>query len=69
MTVLTPIKGADLVAQLEATRSRVDRATQLMQWSIDLREQLTWGVLDIDAAREEVAAYKRAVEQHERGFA
>ena len=69
MTALIPIKGADLVAQLGVTRARVERATQLMQWSLDLREQLTWGVFDIDAAREEVAAYKRAVEEHKRGLA
>jgi len=69
MTALTPIKGADLVAKFAASRARVERATQLMQWSIDLREQLTWGLFDIETAREEVAAFKRALEQHKRGLA
>jgi hypothetical protein len=55
-----------LVEELSIARDRIDRATELLQWSFDLREQLTWQ-FDIDDARSMVDAYKRAVAAHLRG--
>jgi len=48
----------DLV-ELDAARERLDRATELLQWSLDLREQLQWG-LDLDEMTAEGAAFKCA---------
>jgi hypothetical protein len=37
----------------------------LMQWCIDLREQLWWG-LDLEDTSTEVNAFKRTVDEHRR---
>jgi hypothetical protein len=50
-----------LLARLDYYSARVDRATQLMQHALDLREQLTWGGIDIDAIRDQVDALRRGV--------
>jgi hypothetical protein len=55
-----------LVEELGVARDRLDRATELMEWSMDLREHLTWSVFDIDDARDEVFKFKRAVEAYRR---
>ena len=49
-----------MIARLDWARSRVDRATELMQHALDLREQLGSG-LDLEAMRDQVDAFKRAV--------
>jgi hypothetical protein len=49
---------AQLLAQLDAARRRVDRATELLERSLDLRERLQWG-LDLDDMVEEVRVFKR----------
>jgi hypothetical protein len=59
--------GLVLVECLGVARDRLDRAVELIEWAIDLHEQLTWGVFDMDDARNEVAKFKRAVEAHCRG--
>jgi hypothetical protein len=66
MTVLAPILGVDLVAQLSIARDRLDRGVLLLNRALDLREQLAWGVLDMDVARDMVAEFKRAVGDHKR---
>jgi hypothetical protein len=54
-----PTRSVDLVAELDAARATLDRYTTLIQWSLDIREQLEWG-LDLDPMTAEVAAFKRA---------
>jgi hypothetical protein len=48
----------DLIAQLDHARARLDRHTELLNRSFDLREQFLWG-FDLDDMTAEVAAYKR----------
>ena len=50
-----------LLARLDYYRARVDRASELMQRALDLREQLTWGGIDIDAMRDQVDALRRGI--------
>ena len=50
----------DLVLQLDDARVRLDRHTELLQWSLDFREQLYLGIWDLDDAVAEAAAFKRA---------
>jgi hypothetical protein len=54
-----PTRSVDLVAELDAARAKLDRKTDLLQWSIDLRELLYSG-LDLDDMTAEVAAFRRA---------
>jgi hypothetical protein len=56
-----------LVDRLDLAHARLDRATDLMQWSIEFRELLYMGVLDLDDAVAEVDAFKRAITAHRRG--
>ena len=54
----------NLLTQYRESREALNASQDLLTWSIDLREQLQWGVLDIDDARAEVGAFKRACERH-----
>jgi hypothetical protein len=63
----TSENSADPLRQLDGARDRLDRAVELMQQSLDLRQQLAWGVLDIDHARAEVHTFKSAVAAYQRG--
>ena len=56
----------DLLSQLAAARERLDRATELMQRSLELRALLHMGVLDLDDAKTEVWEYRRACQAHRR---
>jgi len=68
--VLIPLEAEDdpeeVIAELDAIRARLNRATDLIQRSFDLREQLTWGVFNADTARAAVADFKRACLVHSR---
>jgi hypothetical protein len=44
-----------LIAELDFARARLDAASNILQRSIDLREQMGWGILDAD----ELAAHQR----------
>jgi hypothetical protein len=57
-TPALPTRSVDLVAEL-AARAKLNRKTDLLQWSIGLRELLYSG-LDLDDMTAEVAAFKRA---------
>jgi hypothetical protein len=59
-------KTIDVNAQLNLARSRIDRATALINRALDLREQLEWGI-DLDVAAQEVADFTRDVTLHKRG--
>jgi hypothetical protein len=48
-----------LIAQLDAARDRIDRATDLLSQSFHLRAQLTFG-LDLDQMTAEVNHFKRS---------
>lgn len=50
--------GNRLIARLDHARRRIDKATDLLQWSLDIREQLHWQI-DADDARATVDAFKR----------
>ena len=54
----------NLITEYRCARDALNASLDLLTWSIDLREQLEWGVLDIDSARAEVGAFKRACERH-----
>jgi hypothetical protein len=56
--------GMALVESYHIARDRLDCAVELLEWFINLHEQLMWGILDIDDARHQVAKFKRAVEAH-----
>jgi hypothetical protein len=49
-----------LLAHLDWRRQRLDRASDLIEQAIDLREQLHWGI-DLDHARDLVDTLKRGV--------
>lgn len=66
MTVTITDTG-ELLADLNAARDRLDRSTALMQQGLDLLDLLDWGILDMDYARAEVDAFKRARLVHKRG--
>ena len=51
-------RPVDIIAELDAARANLDRKTDLLQWSIDLRELLYSG-LDLDDMTEQVAAFRR----------
>jgi hypothetical protein len=53
-----------LLTQYRWARDALNASLELLRWSIDLREQLEWGVLDVDEARQAVAELNRACEQH-----
>lgn len=55
---------ANLVIQYHSARDALNASLDLLRWSIDLREQLSWGVFDVDDARAAVAELTRACEQH-----
>ena len=54
----------NLIGQYHSARDALNASLELLRWSIDLREQLEWGVFDVDDARASVAELKRACEQH-----
>jgi hypothetical protein len=54
-----------MLEELSVMRDRLDRATELLLWSFDIREQLDWQ-FDLYEMRGEVDLYKRAVEAHKR---
>ena len=54
----------NFITAYRCARDTLNSSLDLLTWSIDLREQLEWGVLDIDDARAEVGAFKRACERH-----
>jgi len=68
--VLIPLEAEDdpeeVIAELDTIRARLNRATDLIQQSFDLREQLTWGVFDAVGARAAVADFRRACLVHSR---
>jgi hypothetical protein len=53
-----------LIEQYHSARDALNASLELLRWSIDLREQLEWGVFDIDDARAAIAELNRACEQH-----
>jgi hypothetical protein len=53
-----------LLTQYRSARGALNASLELLGWSIDLREQLEWGVLDVDEARAAVAELNRACELH-----
>jgi len=57
---------AEVIAELNERRDWLDRATDLMERALDLREQLQWGVFDADDARAAVAEFKRDCRVHRR---
>lgn len=57
----------ELVAALDAARRRIDADTRLMQWALDLREQL-WLGLDLEEMADQVAQFKRAYRTHRRAY-
>jgi hypothetical protein len=54
----------NLIGQYRSARDALNASLDLLRWSIDLREWLEWGILDVDDARAAVAELKRACEQH-----
>jgi hypothetical protein len=58
-TTANTVGGNQLIAQLDRTRGRLDRATDLLNQSFDLREMLWFGC-DLDLMRDQVDAFKRA---------
>jgi hypothetical protein len=48
-----------LTAELDAAKATLDRHVSLLQRSLDLHEQLQWGLLDLDDAVAAVAELKR----------
>jgi hypothetical protein len=54
----------DLITEYRCERDDLNASLDLLCWSMDLREQLQWGVFDMEFARAEVAAFKRACERH-----
>ena len=59
-----PTRSVDIIAKLDAARATLDRDTKLIQWALDIREQLEFG-LDLDLMAGEVAALKRACKNRE----
>jgi hypothetical protein len=52
-------KPSDLLTQLDLARARIDRATALMERALHLRQQMEWGVFDLDDLVDEVHAFRR----------
>jgi hypothetical protein len=53
-----------LVTEYRSARDALNASLDLLKWSMDLREQLQWGVFDSDDAKAAVAELKRACEAH-----
>ena len=53
-----------LLTQYRSASDALNASLDLLCWSMDLREQLAWGALDLDDAEAEVNTFKRACEQH-----
>ena len=53
-----------LLIRRDYGRARLDRGVDLMQRALELREQLEWGIFDLDEAIAEVRAFKGAVAQY-----
>jgi hypothetical protein len=53
-----------LLTQYRNAREELNAGLALLQRAIDLRELLSWGVLDLDEAREEAPAFNRAADLH-----
>jgi hypothetical protein len=53
-----------LVREYHSARDALNASLDLLQWSMDLREQLQWGVFDLDEAKAQIAELKRACEAH-----
>jgi hypothetical protein len=62
----TAVSQADirLLGRYRSARAELDASLALLKWSINLREQLAWGVFDLDDARAAVADFNRAFAQH-----
>jgi hypothetical protein len=56
-----------LLTQYRSARDALNASLYLLRWSIDLREQLEWGVFDIDEAKAAVHAFKCACAAHKAG--
>lgn len=54
----------NLITEYRCARDDLNASLDLLTRSIDLREQLKWGVFDLEFAQAEVAAFKRACERH-----
>jgi hypothetical protein len=50
---------ADLISELNAARDRLDARVALLNRALDLGEQLSWDLLDLDDARSMVAELRR----------
>ena len=50
--------------EYEIARDKLDRGTELLNRIADARERLSWGVLDLDEARQLVHQVKRACRAH-----
>jgi hypothetical protein len=57
----TLLTASELIAQLNDARARLDEGTRLIALSLDLREQLAWGVLGLHQARDLVAELSHLV--------
>jgi hypothetical protein len=55
----SPNSNSHLITQLNCSRARLDKSVKLLNWALDLREQLYFG-LDLDDAVAEVERLKRA---------
>jgi hypothetical protein len=65
-TQITYVSSNELIAALCDARDRLDEGVELLNEALDLREQLEWGVLDLDHARGAVSQLGRAVLVHRR---
>jgi hypothetical protein len=52
--------------QLDLARARLDARVDLLGQSLNLREQLSMGILDLDDARAAVWKFKRAIRAEQR---
>lgn len=64
---MNTVRGNYLVAALSDARNRVEKNCHLINEALDLLEQLQWGVLDIDDARQEVRKLKGAIQERKKG--
>jgi hypothetical protein len=62
---MTITDTGELVDEYRVARNRLDRSTELLARSLDLREQLWFG-LDLDDMRDEIDALELVAEAHKR---
>jgi hypothetical protein len=60
------VSSNELIAQLCDARDQLDRGIELLNETLDLREQISWGVVDADDARDAVYKLVRSIEAHRR---